>query len=99
MSNKQQDHIKDMEEKLAALKVNHVDSPAQARARKLIKPMFITFGVMFLIIIGIMQSANKVSKAQLVSPNEQASASSGNGFLVLNQFVTSNETTLNQKKP
>ncbi|PKG58004.1 hypothetical protein [Shewanella sp. GutDb-MelDb] len=55
MSNKN-DHISEMEAKLAKLKAEHVDTPAQAKARKLIKPLFISIGVMFLAIFGILIS-------------------------------------------
>ena len=98
MNMKNKNNIAEMETKLAQLKANQVDTPAQAKARKLIKPMFITFGVVFFIVIGLIQSGKNEPKQQQVTPFEQASASSGNGLLILNSFVTSIETTLNQKK-
>lgn len=48
-------HIEEMEAKLAKLKAGMVDSPAQAKARTLVKPVFLTiaavFGVLFIALI------------------------------------------------
>lgn len=92
-------HMSEMETKLAQLKANHVDNPAQAKARKLIKPLLISFPLIFIIafVIMIIDISND-PKPQLDTPAKSAQATSGNGLLILNSFVTSIETTLNQKK-
>ncbi|QYK02418.1 hypothetical protein [Shewanella psychrotolerans] len=73
MTDKKQNQIADMEAKLAHLKANHVDSPAQAKARRLIKPLFISIGVIFaLIFIALIFSAGNEHKPEV----ETASSSS-----------------------
>lgn len=55
MTKLQKSHIEEMEAKLAKLKAETVDSPAQAKARKLLKPVFLTiatiFGLLFIALI------------------------------------------------
>ena len=55
MTDKQKSHIEEMEAKLAKLKAETADSPAQAKARQFVKPVFLTiaavFGVLFIALI------------------------------------------------
>lgn len=55
MANKPKSHIEEMEAKLAKLKAETADSPAQAKARRFVKPVFLTiaavFGVVFIALI------------------------------------------------
>ncbi|MEZ9198555.1 hypothetical protein [Shewanella sp. 10N.286.54.B9] len=103
MSNK--NHISDMEKKLAQLKANHVDTPAQSKARKLVKPLFMTLGFtflgLFIMLIFVPSSKNQtiVSTQSIAEaiPREVATASSPD-LKVLNTFVTSITTTLNKKE-
>ncbi|PKG74827.1 hypothetical protein CXF86_11090 [Shewanella sp. GutCb] len=74
MNNKQQEHNKKMEEKLAALKANHVDSPTQAKARKLVKPIFITIGLIFtLLFVALIVDSGSNQKTVEVTSTEKAS--------------------------
>ncbi|MCJ8305095.1 hypothetical protein [Shewanella sp.] len=71
---KNKNNIAEMETKLAQLKANHVDTPAQAKARKLIKPLLISFPLIFIIafIIMIIDVSNDPTPAVTTS-TEQAS--------------------------
>lgn len=68
MTDKKQNQIANMEAKLAQLKANHVDSPAQAKARRLIKPLFISIGIIFaLIFIALIFSAGNEQKPEVTT--------------------------------
>lgn len=71
MTDKQKSHIEEMEAKLAKLKAETVDSPAQAKARKLVKPVFLTiaavFGVLFIALI-IDIGNDPIAKADATDP-------------------------------
>lgn len=73
MDDKQKNHIKEMEAKLAKIRDETVDSPAQAKARKLVKPVFLTiaavFGVLFIaLIIDIGNHPKPIAKVDASAP-------------------------------
>lgn len=49
-TNKLEEYNTKQKQKLEEAKANHVDTPAQAKARKLIKPLFISIGVLFIVL-------------------------------------------------
>lgn len=73
MANKPKSHIEEMEAKLAKLKAETADSPAQAKARRFVKPVFLTiaavFGVVFIaLIIDICNDPKPIANADASAP-------------------------------
>ncbi|MEM6188292.1 hypothetical protein [Shewanella scandinavica] len=73
MANKPKSHIEEMEAKLAKLKAETADSPAQAKARRFVKPVFLTiaaiFGVVFIaLIIDIGNDPKPIANADTSDP-------------------------------
>lgn len=74
MANKPKSHIEEMEAKLAKLKAETVDSPTQAKARRLVKPVFLTiaaiFGLLFFaLIIDIANDPKPIANVDVSAPS------------------------------
>ena len=53
-TDKLEEYNRKQQKKLEEIKANHVDTPAQAKSRKLIKPLFISIGVLFIVLFLIL---------------------------------------------
>ncbi|MGS0691206.1 hypothetical protein [Shewanella sp. 30m-9] len=56
-SDKLEEYNRKQQKKFEETKANQVDTPAQAKARKLIKPLFISIGVLFIVLFLILLSS------------------------------------------
>ncbi|MGS0695304.1 hypothetical protein [Shewanella sp. 0m-4] len=56
-SDKLEEYNRKQQKKIEETKANQVDTPAQAKARKLIKPLFISIGVLFIVLFLILLSS------------------------------------------